>query len=84
MTLNLNVLTEGLGWYLELSQTRRMSLYWRISIWYGSSVRQNQILQIAKHFDFDLTCDVIGDHEVNDIIFPSTNFRDLSNAVWIL
>ena len=38
----------------------------------------------AKHFIFDLTCDVIVDIQVNDIGFPSTNLRGLSNAVCIL
>ena len=33
--------------------------------------------------DFDLTCDVIGDPEVNKIKFPTTTFPELSNAVWI-
>ena len=84
MTLTFNMLTESLGWYLEVSQTRSMSLYWLISISYGSSVRQNQIHQIVKHFDFDLTCDVISDPEVNNIRFTSTNSPDLSNAIWIL
>ena len=84
MTLTLNMLTESLGWYLEVSQMRSMSLYWLISIPYGSSARQSQTLKIVKHFDFDLTCDVISDPEVNKIRFPSTNSLDLSNAVWIL
>ena len=30
MTVTLNMLTESLGWYLELFQTRSMSLYWLI------------------------------------------------------
>ena len=37
----------------------------------------------VKHFIFDLTCDVIGDPEVNEIWFPLTNLTGLSNAVWI-
>ena len=32
MTLTLNMLKESLGWYLEMSQTRSMSLYWLICI----------------------------------------------------
>ena len=56
--LTLNMLTENLRWYLEVSKTRSMSLYWLSSISYGSSARQIQILQIVKHFDFDLTCDL--------------------------
>ena len=47
----------------------------------GSSARQNQILQIVKHVDFDLTCDVISDPDINNIRVPSTKFPDLSNAV---
>ena len=58
MTLTLNVLTEGLSWYLEVSQTLSVSLYWLISISYGSSARQSQTLKMVKYFDFDLTCDV--------------------------
>ena len=50
----------------------------------GRRARQNQIRQIVKHFVFDLTCDVIGDPEVNKIRFPLTKFPDLSNAVCIL
>ena len=37
-----------------------------------------------EQFDFDLTCDVIGDLEVNVIKFRSTDLQWLSNAVWIL
>ena len=38
----------------------------------------------VKHFIFDLTCDVIGDPEVSEIRFSSTNLRGLSNAFWFL
>ena len=34
----------------------------------------------VEHFDFDLTCDVTRDPEVNKICFPSTVFPGLSNA----
>ena len=44
MTLTFNMLTEVLGWYLEVFQKRSMPLYWLISISYGSSAWQNQIL----------------------------------------
>ena len=37
----------------------------------------------VEHFDFDLTCDVTRDPEVNKICFPSTVFPGLSNAAWI-
>ena len=37
--------------------------------------------KIAKHYDFDLTYNVIGDLEVNNIERPSIHFPDLSNAV---
>ena len=37
----------------------------------------------VKHFDFDLTCDVTRDPEVNKICFPPTVFPGLSNAAWI-
>ena len=80
MTLTLNMLTESLGSYLEVSQIRSMLLY-LLSILYGRSTRQNKIRQIVKHFEFDLICDVIGDPEVNNIWFSSTNFPDLSSAV---
>ena len=82
--VTLNMLTESLGWYLEVSQTRSMSMYWLIFISYGSSARQIQILKVVKHFDFDLACDVISDPEVNNVRFPLINFPNLSNAVWIL
>ena len=52
-----------------------MSLYRLIFIWYGSSARQNQILQIVKHFDIDLTCNVIGDPEVKNIRFSPQIFQ---------
>ena len=57
----------GIGFFFAKNRWRR--------------ARQNQIRQIVKHFDFDLTCDNIGDPEVNNISFPSTKFPDLSNAV---
>ena len=38
----------------------------------------------VNNFDFDLTCDVIGDLEVNEIRFHSTVLTGLSNAVGIL
>ena len=42
------------------------------------------MLHIVNNFDFDLTCDVIGDLEVNEIRFRSTVLAGLSNAVLIL
>ena len=77
MTLTLNMLTECLGGYLGVSQTRSILSYWLISILYASSARQSQILQIVKHFEFDLTCDVISDPEDNSIKFPLTKFPDI-------
>ena len=44
-------------------------------------VRDKARLKIVKYFDFDLTCDIISDPEVNKIRLPSTNSLDLSNAV---
>ena len=38
----------------------------------------------VNNFDFDLTCDVIGDLEVNEIRFRSTVLAGLSNAACIL
>ena len=38
----------------------------------------------VNNFYFDLTCDVIGDLEVNKVRFRSTVLAGLSNAVWIL
>ena len=35
-------------------------------------------------FYFDLTCDIVGDHEVNKIKFCSTTLAGLSNTVLIL
>ena len=37
-----------------------------------------------EQFNFDLTCDVIRDLQVNVIKFRSTDLQWLSNAVWIL
>ena len=71
VTLTLNMLTEGLGLYLKVSQTWSMLVHWLISIWYGCIVRQSQIWRFTiKHFDFDLTCEAIGDPDVNNIEFP--------------
>ena len=38
----------------------------------------------CRYFYFNLTCDVIGDFEVNKIRICSTNLAELTNAVWIL
>ena len=38
------------------------------------------ITEIAQHFIFDLTCDVIVEAEVNEIWFPTTNLPEISNA----
>ena len=81
MALAFNMLTESLGWYLEVSQMRSMSLYWLISIPNGPSARQSQTLKTVKHFDFDLTCVVISDPNVKKFRLPSTNSPDLSNDV---
>ena len=64
MTLTLNMLTESLGWYFEVSQIPSMLFYRLIFIWCGCSAPQNQICQIVKHFDYDQICDVISDPEV--------------------
>ena len=65
-----------------------MLLYWLISILYVRSARQNQIRQIVNNFDFDLSCNIIDDPEVNNIVkmkvagekiqllAPSQNARD--------
>ena len=45
------------------------------------SSRQNQVRQIVKHFDFDLTCVAIGELEVSNARSPSIGFPALSNAV---
>ena len=39
------------------------------------------IAEMGQHFDFDLTCDVIGEAEVNETWFPSTNFPEVSSTV---
>ena len=41
----------------------------------------NMIHRYVNNFDFDLTCDGIGDIEVNEIMFRSTVLARLSNAV---
>ena len=38
------------------------------------------IAEMGQHFVFDLTCDVIGEAEVNETWFPSTNLPEFSNA----
>ena len=58
-----------------------MSLYLLISISYGSSARQNHILQIVKHFDFSLISDVIGDPEVNNTMLPRKIFRSIERRL---
>ena len=63
------MLAESLGSYLEVPQTPSMLLYWLIFILYQRSARQNQRHQIVKHFDFDLTYDVIGDPGVTALGF---------------
>ena len=64
--------------------------YWCDQIWARSALFSDRQSPECKHapyvnnFDFDLTCDVIGDHEVNEIRFRSTVLAGLSNAVWVL
>ena len=41
------------------------------------------MLKIVKHFEFDLTCDVINDPEVKNS-FLLTNSPDIWNTVWLL
>ena len=38
------------------------------------------ITEMAQHFVFDLTCDVIGEAEVNETWFPSTNLPEIYNS----
>ena len=48
-----------------------------------SDGRQSPKLEHVPSIDmfyFDLTCDVVGDPEVNKIKFNSTNFGDISNV----
>ena len=45
---------------------------------------QVRICNNREQFDFDLTCDVIANPEVNAILFRSTDLQWLSNDVWIL
>ena len=59
--IDLNMLTERLGWYLEVFQTQSILIYWLASLCYGYSACQGQKWQIIKHFDFDLICDVVSD-----------------------
>ena len=53
--------TEDLGAYLEVSQTRSMSSLGIISSWYGCFARKSQKRQKIKNFTLDLTFDVISD-----------------------
>ena len=45
---------------------------------------ENVSILHVNNFDFNLTCDVIGDLEVNKIRFRSSFFPQLSTAVLIL
>ena len=38
------------------------------------------IIEMAQHFVFDLTCDVIRQAEFNETWFPSINLPKVSNA----
>ena len=40
----------------------------------------HEITERAQNFVFDLTCNVIGEAEVNDTWLPSTNRPEFSNA----
>ena len=66
---------QKLGMILRSVLDMIMLSYWLISILYGCNMQQNQKCQIVKHFDFDLTCDVISDHEINKIRFPWKIFQ---------
>ena len=48
-------------------------------IWYGYSVGQSQALQIVKDFDFEMTCDVIGDPEVKYFDFAKALPRSIEH-----
>ena len=63
---------------------------WCDHIWAWSDVFTDRQSPKWKHapyvnnFEFDLTCDVIGDLEVNNNRFRSTVLAGLSKAAWIL
>ena len=38
------------------------------------------ISEMGEHFVFDLICDCMGEAEVNETWFPSTNFPEMLNA----
>ena len=43
--------------------------------------QKERMRQIVKHFDFDLTCDVMFVSEVNNIEFCMIDFLYLSNVI---
>ena len=38
------------------------------------------IAEKGQHFVFDLTCDVVGEAEINETWFPSTNLPEFSTV----
>ena len=57
MTIIWHKVTHDLGGYLEASQTRSMSFFGFISVWYGCFPRQSQQGQKIKNFTFDVIRD---------------------------
>ena len=77
MTLTSIMVAKHSKLYLQMSETLSMPI---ISSQFACRCQQ---ARNVKHFDFDLTCDVTRNPEVNKICFPSTVFPGLSNAARI-
>ena len=87
MTLTSITVTKHSKWYLKLIKRFRRHYPCRlvgfICAWHRNFARRCHQARNVEHFDFDLTCDVTRDPEVNKICFPSTVFPGLSNAALI-
>ena len=78
--LTWDMLTESPGWCLCIHAACRLTFSFDSVVVRDKS--QND--KYGKWFDLELTCDVIDDPEVNDIVLPLINAPGLLNAVWIL
>ena len=83
MTLTSEKFTSGWERCLDITQTRIISIHRLLmrllSVFCGGKALNGN----AKHFVFDLTCDVIGDQEVVKICFQSRSFPGISNGFLI-
>ena len=80
MTLTSIMVIKHSKWYLQMSETLSMPISWLCLFLHRNFARRCHQARNVEHFDFDLTCDVTRDPEVNKICFLSTVFPGLSNA----